>query len=754
MSKTAAPSPERIKKTTLSAIKLYQKQRLKEARKKASLLLSSNWSDPNTFFQVGIAAHNAADLATAKVLLQKVLTFNLSDLTLKSNTITALGNSCSEGGELSEAINHFDEALKISPKNAGILNNRAIAHLKVGDLQKALEDYQAAHKLNMGDANISLNLGDLLIRCGKAEEALNLYLMCISLHPQNPEFQYKTARLKEQDFPLEALSHFRAAVTLDPNNHKYLSGYSEIFTHLPQVRTFDGLENELLLLLSNEDISWANLNKIVPQHIKVQPAFNQVLPNIIHSLKTNSDLQLDYGKTIAALSNNVLLSALTRMRLIDPAIEKLLECFRRQTLAAIISGTKLEKPLFDLLKTILVKLAYYCFLTEYVFVENDFERDALEKIISEFEHNHTSEAEADIFLLKYLILSCYRPVYKLPVAKHLIQSSVLNNDPEVSKLLHMHIKEPLTEQLSYSSIPEITPIKDTVSQAVREQYEESPYPRWQHLHNSGTSTYADQLANSLPILKNRKPSFPASIKVLIAGCGTGRQPISTARSFPETDVLAVDLSLASIAYAKRKTEELKVNNITFRHGDIMELGNIDQKFDVIECAGVLHHMKDPVAGWQVLCDLLKDDGYMLIGLYSEIGRQDVVASRDYIKRNNYSDNLDDMRQCRKAIMALDDADPIKFITYHSDFYTTSACRDLIFHVQEYRFTIPEIEIALDKLGMEFCGFITDKNRVTAQYMEDYPEDTDRISLKNWHRFEEKNTNTFATMYKFWIRKKR
>src|SRR5206468_3479419 len=44
--------------------------------------------------------------------------------------------------------------------------------------------------------------------------------------------------------------------------------------------------------------------------------------------------------------------------------------------------------------------------------------------------------------------------------------------------------------------------------------------------------------------------------ILIAGCGTGRQAIDAAQRFHGARVLAIDLSLGSLSYAKRKTREL------------------------------------------------------------------------------------------------------------------------------------------------------------------------------------------------------
>ena len=115
--------------------------------------------------------------------------------------------------------------------------------------------------------------------------------------------------------------------------------------------------------------------------------------------------------------------------------------------------------------------------------------------------------------------------------------------------------------------------------------------------------------------------------ILIAGCGTGQHSIGTAARFKDSKVLAIDLSLSSLSYAKRKTEELGIQDIDYMQADILDLGKLGRQFDIVESAGVLHHMEDPVAGWRVLTDCLKPGGLMKIGLYSELAREHIVEIR-------------------------------------------------------------------------------------------------------------------------------
>ena len=66
--------------------------------------------------------------------------------------------------------------------------------------------------------------------------------------------------------------------------------------------------------------------------------------------------------------------------------------------------------------------------------------------------------------------------------------------------------------------------------------------------------------------------------------------------------------------------------------DILNLGQLNKQFDIVESVGVLHHMGNPMEGWKVLTDCLKPGGLMKIGLYSELARKNNVKIRNEIKK--------------------------------------------------------------------------------------------------------------------------
>ena len=85
-------------------------------------------------------------------------------------------------------------------------------------------------------------------------------------------------------------------------------------------------------------------------------------------------------------------------------------------------------------------------------------------------------------------------------------------------------------------------------------------------------------------------NLPQGGTVLELGCGTGRNAIETAQRFQGARVLAVDLSRASLAHAARKSRDLPT--IEYAQADLLELGALDRRFDLIEAETALKDAED------------------------------------------------------------------------------------------------------------------------------------------------------------------
>jgi SAM-dependent methyltransferase len=242
------------------------------------------------------------------------------------------------------------------------------------------------------------------------------------------------------------------------------------------------------------------------------------------------------------------------------------------------------------------------------------------------------------------------------------------------------------------------------------------------------------------------------LKFSLLGCGTGQQSIEAAQKFLNATVLAIDLSGSSLAYAMRKTAECGLQNVQYGQADILNLGQINRSFDVIESVGVLHHLANPMAGWKVLTDMLRPGGFMRLGFYSELARRDIVKAQRFVVEGGYQATAEDIRRCRQDLMSAENKEKFGNLFTMRDFFGISECRDLLFHVQEHRYTIPQLKSDLEELDLSFLGFFFE-NDTHRKYAARFPEDLAMTNLDNWHVFEIEHPDTFISMYQFWTQKK-
>ena len=109
----------------------------------------------------------------------------------------------------------------------------------------------------------------------------------------------------------------------------------------------------------------------------------------------------------------------------------------------------------------------------------------------------------------------------------------------------------------------------------------------------------------------------------------------------------------------------------------------------------------------------------------------------------------EIREFRRSLVESNDKNH-QLLTTSSDFFSLSTLRDLIFHVQEHRFTFPQIKKCLDELGLKFCGFTTKDD--ISNFRKLHGEEADIYDLALWHQYEESSPLAFAGMYQFWCQK--
>ena len=681
----------------------------------------------------------------AKNVYQKILNSDPTNLKAKEgivslnlsiiNKLNNIGHSFYKQGKLDEAIEVFNKVIFYKPNSAEAYYNIATILIKKNKLEASINANKKAIFYDPELIQAHFNMGIALQDLGKLNEAVDAYKKAISLKPDYTEAYFHIGRalcdLGKYHIAIEA---YNQAILLNPDYISAYNHFANLMTKGSFLQSKSHLYPTILKLLQKNIIEPSQIAKSSISLLKCDPSIKSILI-------MNDDINIDSSiiKIISDLSNHTLLTKLMSViPLPDLDLEALLTNIRSSVLLNI-SKIQFTSDILSFQSA----LALQCFINEYLYKESDEETLALKRLEHSIDLTFSKNLQPEPFIL--LCLASYRPLHTYDWSQSI---SLPNQFQNVSKtLIHDFFKE---KKLS-SEMPMLDEIIDEVSSNVRQQYEQNPYPKWTDLKSNYEPLTISELVKKLKLkLTNDVINTVISPDILIAGCGTGKQSINAASNYKNSNVLAIDLSLRSLAYAKRKTQELDINNIEYMQADILDLEKLDKQFDIIECGGVLHHMKDPMAGWQVLMNCLKPGGLMRVALYSELAREHIVEARNETQRLGIGKKNFEIKSFRNMVAKLEKPHHQKIIET-SDFYDLSSFRDLVFHTQEHRFTIMQIEEMLSKLGMDFCGFEV-KNEILIKFKLENKTGADLYNLEKWNLFEEMNKDTFMTMYSFWCQK--
>jgi hypothetical protein len=165
-------------------------------------------------------------------------------------------------------------------------------------------------------------------------------------------------------------------------------------------------------------------------------------------------------------------------------------------------------------------LARNCFLSNYAFFAADDENAAVQSLRSRMEAS-LEDATEDV-----AVLAMYVPLPRLRDVEPLRRRAW---SPGLAKLVEEQIEDRIREAALASRHPPVTPIDDPVSLAVNAQYEDNPYPRWKSVSDADEATFEQLYAHLHGHPTER--AAPDPLRILIAGCGSGRHPIRSRGNF-------------------------------------------------------------------------------------------------------------------------------------------------------------------------------------------------------------------------------
>jgi SAM-dependent methyltransferase len=293
-------------------------------------------------------------------------------------------------------------------------------------------------------------------------------------------------------------------------------------------------------------------------------------------------------------------------------------------------------------------------------------------------------------------------------------------------------------------------LTDPVTRVVAEQFERWPWPVWRRVIAPQKKCLSD-------VIRALDPHGPDCLsiesKILIAGCGTGRQAVKRALEFPDAAITAIDVSEASLRYARQRCVTLNIRNVRFLNLDLHNISDLNEQFDAIWCSGVLHHLPNPERGWAALAAVLRQGGVMKIMVYSCIARLWVAAARTLIRDLACEPINDDLlRRVRQRLMDRSSSRIVQSIINSSGFATLAGVHDLLVPRHEDPFDISRISRGLDRLGLRLLSFLLPTPDLSACYHAMFPHDPMCRDMQAWAEFERSYPFSFFGMYSFWCRK--
>lgn len=661
-----------------------------------------------------------------------------------ADSLHLLGIVLHAAGRTEPGLESIRRAIELAPRSAIFHYNLGVVLQESGRFDEATAAYRRAIFLDPANVNAHDNLGAALLALGRHDEAIACHQRAIELDPVhvNATFHLGLA-LRERGDAAGAVAAFRRALTLDPGFAQACRGYAATIGYV-----IDGLRDDPV---TREELLRCLRTPGLPHRDLALPAAR--LLRAAHGVDASNADALTPAHPLA--QDPLFLALLECTINVDSVLEAAAGALRRTLL--------LGPPLAASHETLAAALGHQGWNAEYVLDESEAERDALEGLRRALESEAapaalgTEAAPGPGGALtdqdrQLLLWTMYAPLRALAGSARLAAHPLSSWPEALRSLVTRTLLEPLEEERLASTVEDLTPIDDATSREVATLYEENPYPRWLGLAVHGT----ERLATALR--RNHRHFVPpprltgGALDVLVAGCGTGRVAVDVALHWSGARVLAVDLSRSSLAYAMRMARAYAVDDrIRFARADLLALpAALDgRRFDVVECSGVLHHLEHPEAGWDALCSLLAPGGVMRIALYSERARRAVVEARAHIASTGLAPTPAGIRSLRRSVLRGDSPLPASQLIAWSDFFSTSECRDLLFHPCEHRTSPRELAATLAARGLVFVGFDGLEPHVAAAYRAEVPSDGTLTDLAAWDAFEERHPGTFARMLNFW-----
>ncbi|OQR90830.1 hypothetical protein ACHHYP_05202 [Achlya hypogyna] len=210
-------------------------------------------------------------------------------------------------------IRPLQAVLPRGTRNADFFRARGYQHRMQGDFTQAIEDYQSALKMAPRDFKTLFSLGIACERVGKVHDALAAYTKACAVAPRDPYVHYNMGicYTLTEDFP-RAVASFTLAIELDAKNVDFYRGRAHAHRKAGQYTDAAKDYSSIGFLTSKHVVDAGGSNQVEQVDAAMSLALTRAIARLPPLLRSEADLQVLEDK----------MSAFPVCRQLPPALQR------------------------------------------------------------------------------------------------------------------------------------------------------------------------------------------------------------------------------------------------------------------------------------------------------------------------------------------------------------------------------------------------------------------------------------------------
>ncbi|WP_417539307.1 hypothetical protein [Marinobacter sp.] len=556
-----------------------------------------------------------------------------------------------------ECRGYLNEVVALEPGNAVALGLLGRVEMDDGQLENAHDLFNASLQVQPGQAQQYANLGYWALKTERPALAEQHFLKALDCDRQSAAAFCGVAHAKRLQGQFDvAYLHYRKLLETGAEWDSVYSGMLSCAQHLAVNKADSNLALDAIALLSHEGLPHQEIGRFVGAIIRQQYDLDN----------PQAEIFLD-----AASTDELLILALQKTLMPDPAVEELVGMLRRAILAEVAQTVELR----DELQQLAIAIAQYADRTGYALAAEDDEERLVAAVNDSLKAQIVMGESQEALIGSLMISAMYGALFHQDFAVQLGQWNLVDwplaLQPVLAASYYHRAEEEGIKQCFDEKAAELCLDKTDVPQA---------WPAWSKLAYRTESSLKSLMATELGLDTSK---LPDTLRIMVCGAQSGQRAMELASYLVDVEVIAVDESLANIAKATRMAAESETTNIVFWPWSIAQRFVADgHQVHWVE-VGRLPSPAMTELSLAALVNSAAGSG-AVVHLHTSIAEQTTgdKQMRKLIAEHRLQPTRSTLRQLRRMVLTNRQDATWQSLTQEDDFYSLGGCRDRWFQPQD------------------------------------------------------------------------